>query len=457
MLGSVLSSNAAVAAGPPRQELVVTPEGRTQAAQTVFLPLNKSQVFHTRRALSKIAIGNPEIADAAVVSSQSFYLFGKKAGSTSVLIYSGATLLAVIDAIVGMDVDAVKKSLYDAFPDDKIGVQSVHDTLSLNGTVNSPAKAARAMEIAKQFVDKEKTVINNLHVSGSQQVMLQVKVAEIQRNVSKALDFRPFLNVSHPGSASGFSLSTLDPVNISNFALAAGTIVSGNFAFTEMVDALEQKGAAQVLAEPNLIAMSGDTASFLAGGEFPIPVVQNSAGVGSIAAVTIEFKQFGISLAFTPTVVDTDLINLVVAPEVSQLDPTSGVTLNGFVIPGISTRRAKTTVELRDGQSFAIAGLLSSTFTDTIRGIPALMNVPVIGALFRGTHFQRNETELVIIVTPHLVKPAPPNTLVAPTDTFVPPSDAQLFLLANPENPDSGLQRTPQGGGLTGKYGHIIR
>jgi len=199
--------------------------------------------------------------------------------------------------------------------------------------------------------------------------------------------------------------------------------------------------------------MSGDTANFLAGGEFPIPVAQSTSS--GVPTVTVEFKPFGISLAFTPTVIDGDLINLIVAPEVSQIDKTNAVTFSGFTIPGIQTRRAKTTVELRDGQSFAIAGLLSSNFTDTMRGIPGLMDIPIFGALARSSDYERNETELVIIITPKLVQPASAATLVAPTDSFVPPSDAAIFLMGKTENPDSGL--APRGGGLTGKYGHIIR
>jgi pilus assembly protein CpaC len=216
---------------------------------------------------------------------------------------------------------------------------------------------------------------------------------------------------------------------------------------------LEEKGAVKILAEPNLVAMSGDTASFLAGGEFPVPVSQNTTA--GIPTVTVEFKPFGVSLAFTPTVIEGDLINVVVAPEVSQIDKQNAVVFNGFVIPGISTRRAHTTVEMRDGQSFAIAGLLQSTFADDVKGIPGINDLPVIGALARDSQFQRNETELVIIVTPRLVRPTSPGQLAAPTDTFVPPSDADMFFFGRPEAPDSGLPRA--GGGLAGQYGHIIR
>jgi pilus assembly protein CpaC len=249
------------------------------------------------------------------------------------------------------------------------------------------------------------------------------------------------------------SSSSFDPLNLTTFTSGLGKFVFGSFTLGDAIDLLESKGAVKVLAEPNLVAMSGDTASFLAGGEFPVPVAQTLNG--SVPTVTVEFKPFGVSLAFTPTVLDKDVINLIVAPEVSQIDRSNSVTFAGFTIPGISTRRAKTSVELRDGQSFAIAGLLSSDFIDTLSGIPGMMDIPVLGALARSSAYQRNETELVIVITPRLVQPVAANALLAPTDSFVPPSDAQMFLMGRSENPDSGL--APPGGGLTGNYGHIIR
>jgi pilus assembly protein CpaC len=445
-----------------RREIVLTPERAVQPTRSLTLPVNKSQVFKVNQAIGKIAVGNADVADAVALSADSFYVYGKKAGSTNVSVYGQESqLLAVLDVTVGADLEAVKKALHDVLPHDTVSVRAVNDTIALSGSVNSPAKVSRALEVAKQFVERDRTVINDMRVTGTQQVMLQVKVAEMQRNVTKSLGFRPFLNIGKPGNPAGFALASADPVSntgLTNFALAAGTAISGNFAFRELIDLLEQKGTAKILAEPNLVAMSGDTANFLAGGEFPIPVAyQPTTAAGTLPQVTIEFKQFGVALSFTPTVVDTDLINLVVAPEVSQLDKADAFISNGFAIPAINTRRARTTVEVRDGQSFAIAGLISSDFQDTIRGIPGLADVPVIGALARSAEYQRNETELVIIVTPKLVQPAPADTLVAPTDSFVPPSDTEIFLNGRTENPDSGLPRATSGGGLTGKYGHIIR
>lgn len=459
LLAAAVSLPVPTFAAPP-QPVAITPQPALQPMQTLRLPLNKSEVVRVSQPIGRIAVGNAEIADAFVLSDRSFYVLGKKVGTTNVAVYGrgGAQPLAVVDVTVGTDVEGVKAALHDMLPGDSIAVRSVNDGIALSGSLNSPAKVSQAVEVAKRFAPNG-NVINDLRVTGSQQVMLQVKIAEMTRSLSRALNFKPFALPQNGNLAtSGFSFSTLDPVNLSNFATAAGQVLAGPYRLDLAFDALEQKGAVKVLAEPNLIAMSGDTASFLAGGEFPIPIVQSTAGVSTgVPTVTIEYKPFGVSLAFTPTVVDSDLVNLAVAPEVSQLDKTNAITLEGFVIPAISTRRARTTIELRDGQSFAIAGLISSNFNDTLRGLPGAMDMPVLGALFRSTQYQRDETELVIIITPKLVKPAPAGTLIAPTDSFVPPSDAEIFLMGRTENPDSGISPAVSGGGLTGKYGHIIR
>ena len=202
--------------------------------------------------------------------------------------------------------------------------------------------------------------------------------------------------------------------------------------FDVQLDALERKGAVTTLAEPTLVALSGETASFLAGGEFPVPVVQNPAAaaeaVANNSAITVEWKPFGVSLAFTPTVLADGVINMVVAPEVSSIDPSASIVINGLTIPGLQTRRAKTTVELRDGESFALAGLLRRDFQDTVRQVPLLGSIPIIGALFRSTGFKKEETELVIIVTPRLVRPVRAGGLKAPTDRVKPPNEADFFL-----------------------------
>lgn len=437
-----------------QRPVTITSAASAGPSQTLDLPLGKSQVLTVSQAVGGIQVGNAEIADVKPLNDHSFYVLGKKLGATNVSVYSqGKQLIAVIDVVVRADVEAVKIALHEMMPESRIEVRAMNDGLALSGTLDSAAKIQRAIEIAKTFAGKG-AIVNDLRVSGTQQVMLEVKIAEMQRNVSKSLGFKPFVAPTGGNLASsGFSFSTLDPTNLSNFALAVAQVVSGSFTLQLALDALEQRGAVKILAEPDLVAMSGDTANFLAGGEFPIPVAQST--VGGVPTITIEFKTFGVSLAFTPTVLDGDLINLVVNPEVSELDPTNSITANGLTIPGISTRRARTTVELRDGQSFAIAGLLSNDYKNQLRGIPGAMNIPILGALFRSTSYQQDATELVIIVTPKLVHPVPAGTLSAPTDSFVPPTDAEIFLAGKTHGPDAPIE--PVGGGLTGKYGHIIR
>lgn len=420
------------------------------------VPVNKSQVLRVNQVVRKITVGNPAVADVAALSDRSFYVLGKALGTTNLAIYgANGSLVAVTDVVVGIDVQGVKAALAQVLPNETIEVRSVNDSVALSGTVSSPAAAQQAVTVAQHFLPEKVAVINNLGVRGNQQVMLAVKVAEISRSVTKELGLTPTILAGKQGN--GFALNTESKTAMDTFTTALGAATSGNFAFREKIDALEEKGLIKILAEPNLIAMSGDTANFLAGGEFPVPTNQNT--VAGFPTITVEFKPFGVSLAFTPTVIADDLINLVVAPEVSEIDKqTAPVVINGFVIPGISTRRARTTVELRDGQSFAIAGLLQSDFSSQIDQIPGLSDIPILGALARDSQFKRNETELVIIITPHLVQPAPADTLAAPTDSFVPPSDADIFIKGQREAPDSGFMPTAaNGGGLTGRYGHIIR
>ena len=443
----------------PVLTIAASPGVQTPSAMTVAV--NKSQVLRVNQTIRKITVGNPAIADVAALSDRSFYVLGKALGTTNVAIYGqSGSLLAVTDVVVGIDVQGVKAALNDVMPQEKIEVLSINDSVALNGTVSSPANANQAVAIAQHFLPDKVTVINNLGVRGNQQVMLQVKIAEVSRTVTKSLGLTPTVSVHAPGSNSGFVGSTASTSALGAFATAVGRAVDGNFALTMKIDALEEKGLVKILAEPNLVAMSGDTANFLAGGEFPVPT--NEVTNAGVPTITVEFKPFGVSLAFTPTVIGDDLINLVVAPEVSEIDKqTAPVVLNGFLIPGISTRRARTTVELRDGQSFAIAGLLQSDFSTKVRQIPGFGDIPILGALARDSQNEGDEKELVIIITPKLVHPAPAGTLVAPTDSFVPPTDADAFFYGRREGvgQDDAFSSSTSaaGGGLTGRYGHIIR
>ena len=310
------------------------------------------------------------------------------------------------------------------------------------------------MQLAETYAPGK--VVNLLSIGSSQQVMLEVRFSEVKRSALKQLGVSWFLG-SDAGKLSGAigggaSLTPGVPVTSTiggvtttvpgDPVLSVGSITNGfgiiNRAFRALgtnfnvtLDALERKGAITTLAEPTLVALSGETASFLAGGEFPVPVAQSSSGGnggGGGNTLTVQWKPFGVSLAFTPTVLADGVINLVVAPEVSSIDPTASIVINNLTIPGLQTRRAKTVIELRDGESFALAGLLRRDFQDTIRQLPILGSLPIIGSLFRSTGFQKEETELVIIVTPRLVRPVRAAALRAPTDRVGPPNEADLFL-----------------------------
>jgi pilus assembly protein CpaC len=320
---------------------------------------------------------------------------------------------------------------------------------------------SEVMALTRAYAPEGK--VNNLvEVGGVQQVMLEVRVAEMQRSLIRRLG----VNFNYLTDSGNFGISQL--AGLTQIVSSGGNLNSGPFStfvspsvnallrfraggatWTAFVDALKQDGLVKVLAEPTLIALSGQDAYFLAGGEFPVPVPQ---GLGSVA---IEYKSFGVRLSFTPTVLSDNKINIKVSPEVSELDFTTAVQFSGFVIPGISGRRAETTVELADGQSFAIAGLLKDTVRDVMDKYPLLGDIPILGMLFRSRSFQKNETELIIIVTPHLVKPLDTAKQSLPIDNYIEPNDAEFYILGLMQ----GKDRNPTdrlAGELDGEFGHAM-
>ncbi len=444
------------------QPNVTTDLSANKHAGEFIVPVDKSQVLRLDVPFADLLVGNADVADVLALTDRSIYVLGKKPGSTSLTVYGrNRSLIAVMDLVVTVDIEGLKARLFELMPDEAIEVRAVNQAVLLSGMVSSSVRLARALDVAERYAPGQ--VTNLLSVTGSQQVMLAVRFAEVQRRVVKELG----LNTRVSGS--DFAVTVGDALLSGLFsptAIATGTVTFdiGSATIDLLFDALEEKGVVKTLAEPNLIALSGDTASFLAGGEFPVPVAQDTAEGGT--TITIEFKEFGVALAFTPTVLDDGLINVVVSPEVSRIDPTNAVVIQGFEIPGLTTRRATTTVELRDGQSFAIAGLIQSDFQDTVRQFPLLGDVPVLGALLRSSDFQKAQSELVIIVTPHLVQPAPGGSLVTPADNFVPPSDADIWLFGRIEAENSGMKPNSaaanalainEAGGVQGSYGHIIK
>lgn len=417
---------------------VVSAEGGVRSL-SIDVPINKSDVIRSQSPFIEVAVGNPEVADVQVLGDRSLYIFARQFGSTSVTLSGeNGNVIAVIDVNVTHDVANLRKLLYSVLPDQPIAVRAAHDGIVLSGSVSSSEAAANAMILAERFAPE--AVVNLLQVRGSQQVLLAVRFVEMRRDTLKRIGLNTISNIGS-GSFSLFG-SVLNliaqPASIAQFGI---DITSGSLTFNSFLDLLEDKGAVRTLAEPNLIALSGDTADFLAGGEFPIPV---SAEDGQIK---IEFKKFGVGLSFTPTVLADELINLKMFMEVSEPDNNNGVELADVAIPGLVVRRATTTVELYNGQSFAIAGLLQESFADSVEQVPLLGDVPILGALLRSTEYQTGQSELVMIVTPYLAQPANPASLSTPD--FRPPSERQLFL-----NGETELQQSASRGGFSGTYGY---
>ncbi len=387
-------------------------------AERVELRRGASAVIEADAAFATLVVADPEIAEAMATSNRSFFLRGKQPGSTTVLIYDAAGRIAeLIEVEVKLGLDELRADLKRLLPGEEIDVYPVHDGVFLDGRVTTSSAADMALQLAERHVPGG--VANGLTVGQSQQVMLEVRFLEASRNAIREIGFGG-------RGDSGRVSATTDSSLISG--LAANTVALFRQVGGEDIDitlqALESKGIIRTLAEPNLVALSGDTASFLAGGEFPIPVASRDN------EITIEFKKFGVSLDFTPTVLADGLVNLRVRPEVSAIDRVNGIRSASIEVPGISVRRADTTVELFDGQAFAIAGLLENNYSNAVRQTPWIGNVPVLGSLFSSRRFQRNETELVIIITPRLVQPSPhPTHLASPHDSLAEPTEAELFLL----------------------------
>lgn len=441
-------------------------DASAQAREELIVPAGQSEVLDVGARYTDLMIADPDIADVLPLSDRSIYVVGKKPGTTALSIYGpGKRLLSVAMITVGANSSGLKQRLYEILPGETgITVTPSGESLVLSGPVSSGARLQQALALAETIAPGK--VVNMMSVQGNQQVMLTVRFVEVERNVAKGLRINVEthdLDLDRPFISTG---DTIGGILLDSFGLGQLRFRHGDVDLDILFDALEEKGLAKTLAQPTLVAMSGDTASFLAGGEFPIPVAQSagevSAGVVT-STITVEFKQFGISLAFTPTVLDDGIINLVVAPEVSDIDPNASITTGGLTIPGIKVRRAKTTVELRDGESFTIAGLLRDDYENAIRQYPFIGDLPILGNLFRSTSYQRNQTELVMVVTPHLAAPTR-GPQATPADYFTPPSDFELFVFGAQQGLRSGINPEdralmgldPTKVGVEGSYGHVL-
>jgi pilus assembly protein CpaC len=390
---------------------------RAQSAEDLRLTIGKSVVIDYPSDIRQIATSSPEILDASPVTTREILLHGKGLGSATLVVWSKSGQRTFYNCTVDLNLDPLRRMLKETFPMDDITVRSSRDTLSLNGSVRNKEEGERAVAVAGSFA---KTVINNLGVNvgmPEKQILLRVKFAELDRvrEVQYGVNLLASPGGTLIGSTTGqfSSLSTTGSAQVpstggASSATSTITQALSLFAFDPHLNlgaflkALESQSILQTLAEPNLVTTSGKEASFLVGGEFPVPVVQGGSGAGS---VTVQFKEFGIRLKFTPVLTDHATIKMHLNQEVSTLDPADGVTLNGFVIPAMSTRRAETDVELGEGQSFVVAGLVSNAEADTFTKIPILGSLPIIGYLFKSKDEKKNRTDLVVLVTPEVTQP----------------------------------------------------
>jgi len=405
-------------------------------ARTITVAKDKSAAFHLDQPVGEIVVASPEMVQLVATTDHGFYIRGKAIGTTNLLIYDRAHHLSeVVDVQVGRDLASLQSDLITALPREHIIASNFAGGVLLTGQASTSAIAARAEEIAEHYAPKE--VTSQITLRAAQQIMVEVRILEANRTALHDMGFN--LTASN---ASGLNIAT--GTGLVTGAVPAGAFsIGGNIGKTSVdltLQALETKGLVRTLARPNLTAMSGEEASFLAGGEFPYPVPNG------LNAVTIEFRQYGVKLKVTPTIEPSGEIKLKIAPEVSQLDAAHSIQIDGFLLPSLDISNASTTVELKDGQSFAIAGLFQQGYNNAVSQVPGIGNLPVLGTLFRSESWQRQETELAIIVTPRLATPTDdPSTLPNPLPDGVEPSAIDLILagLTEKAGPAAGRATTP--------------
>ena len=461
-----------------RDRIERTPEPTAE----LEVPLYKSRVLSLPTSIKRISVGSPDIADLLLLRSTELYVLGKDLGTTNVLLWDADDILvAVVSVEVTHDLESLKKKLHDLMPNEAIEVRAAQRSIVLSGTVSSPTNVTAAVAIAKGYLAEAGTaketevfdqsqggdsgeVINLLQVGGAQQVMLEVKVAEISRRELRKFDmqFNAMLTSSRWTTGATSGGTTFPDGLIDNFApndliiedkgLFAG-LATNDFLINLTLEAAKENGLAKILAEPNLTTLSGQEAKFLSGGEFPIPVPQGND------SVTIEFKEFGVGVGFLPVVLGDGRINMVLNIAVSELTNVSNVEVSSdssstsFLVPSLSKRSANATVELMDGQTIGIAGLLNENMREVINKFPGLGDIPILGHLFRSQEYVKGETELVILVTPHLAKPVGPGDMDLPTDSFVDPSNTDFYLWGRLEGAASAEQGA---GGTTSDFGHDL-
>lgn len=517
---------AAQPAVPAAEAIVARPDSEG----VVQVPLYKSSIVRLARSAKRIAVGNPGIADIISLRDNQVYILGKALGNTNLTAWdANENIIASFDVEVTHDLETLKRKLHELLPGEKISVSSAQDRIVLSGEVSSLAKMDAAKELAQSFLPecvasetdiqvtdtktgeksrsgergrsasqacKPGSIVNLMQIGGAQQVMLEIKVAEMSRSLARqfnsSFNMIRFGNQTQAGAVAGGATfpNALTPNNlevpvfgaldgssrligpvVNKFQPNTPTIqgtglffshLNGRYAFEAAIDASRDKGLAKILAEPTLTTLTGQEAEFLSGGEFPIPVPQSG---GASGAVTVTFKEFGVGVKFLPVVLDSGRINMKMAVSVSELSNATSVVLgvsgtaSTFTIPSLTKRSSSATVELADGQTIGIAGLLSDNVRENVQKFPGLGDIPVLGALFRSQGFQSGRTELVIFVTAHLAKPIAPNQVRLPTESFVPPGDLEFYLMGKlehrkaPEQP-ARQEPAPAGGTEGAQFGH---
>jgi len=493
--------------------LYASPSVAAAGSTSLYVPINRSSLVTLGAPASEVLVSNPEIADVHIHNALNITVIAKKQGGTNIRIMGkDGKFMRDMDITVGYDLPALRKALKNFLPNENISVEMINTSVALTGQVSSAMAVDKALQIARQYIapasqesasstaaalapasagapssataatsqpSGQNNIMNFTQITSGQQVMLRVRVGEIKRSALKELgiDLNVIQRAQGTSSAlfgTGGGISSLVSPGSATaippgvFLLPGGQTPSntrgvlganwqangaGGNTYSALIKALEEDGLFKVLAEPNLIAVSGEQAEFLSGGEIPVPVVQG--GGSGINNVSIEYKPFGVAVKFTPNVLSQNRIRMQVQPEVSDISDANGITISGFRVPGIETRRAKTTVELAPGESFMIAGLINDTTRATISQLPGAKELPILGALFRSTQFQRNETELVIAVTPYIVDPVASSNVKLPSDDFRPASQMEMFFygaLGSLQHKDNA----PQNENLEGPTGFMV-
>jgi len=415
---------------------------KTSTPEVVDMVVGKSAIINTDINISRVSLASETVATIVVISPRQIYITANELGSTTMTLWSGKKVSDVYDIVVTPDVTRLKRMIHEILPDEQnVQVLSSGNSITLSGYVTSTASLTTVLSLAE--AEAPEKVVNLLRVDGVQQVMLEVRVAEMSRSVTKRLGinfaaigsnftiFSMINNLTSYDADEGLFTLT-DNINF------AGSHTRGNTTIHGFIDALKANGLVRILAEPNLTCLSGESAEFLVGGEVPIPMP------GSLGTVGIDYKPFGVGLKFTATVMGSGSINLQVNPEVSELDYSKSIAVSGYEVPAISTRRANTVIEIADGQSFAIAGLISDSLKENVNKFPVLGDVPVLGSLFSSKDFASSKTELVVLVTAHLAKPVDMEKQTLPTDGFIEPDDYEFYLMGlmegSSDKPDQVVQ-----------------